>query len=406
MRLGRLAHRSNTIMPGLLSRLGRCPSVGPAARLLGLVRGRIGHESFEVGPHTPGVITQSVFDKGRRARREVAESVVPGVERPSLGYDMPADVDGKIVMRCQHSVDSLVLLAVIRRNGSTSADLVNQVPPSLHLWGGQEVVHSQVRVLSSIPTIEHGVCKGEPDSDRGDDQGEERGVTVNPVPKHSGLRLCAWTVTDPAERYRSQSRRDLSLVSTARPVPIRPAVVARLTADPAATLLECPRTGRLLSRLLSPTTGRPLNTRRRNDLHCSKIAPMSSDSGYSVVGRFDPADSNDPDGDHATLAALAAHGNDLSLATHFIHFLAFSDEQKARAAGKALAEQLGYRVRGFGPGVDALGWSVHAETDCVPTIENVRRMRQVMETAAERYGGEYEGWEAAVQRAPDHAMDP
>jgi hypothetical protein len=33
----------------------------------------------------------------------------------------------------------------------------------------------------------------------------------------------------------------------------------------------------------------------------------------------------------------------------------------------------------------------------VPVIENVRRMRQVMLTAGVRYGGDYDGWEAAVQ---------
>jgi hypothetical protein len=126
---------------------------------------------------------------------------------------------------------------------------------------------------------------------------------------------------------------------------------------------------------------------------------MSSDYEFTVVDRFDPADRDDPDGDLATLAALAAQGSDLSAATHFIHYLAFSDEQQARAAGKTLAEQLGYRVRGFGPGPDSPRLSVHAETDRVPTIENVRRMRQVMLTAAERFGGEYEGWEAAVQPA-------
>ena len=124
---------------------------------------------------------------------------------------------------------------------------------------------------------------------------------------------------------------------------------------------------------------------------------MSSDHEFTVVGRFDPSDPEDPDGDLATLAALTAQGSDLSAATHIIHYLAFSDEQQARAAGQALAEQLGYRVRGFAPSSDSPRWSVHAETDRVPTIENIRRMRQVMLTAAERFDGAYEGWEAAVQ---------
>jgi Regulator of ribonuclease activity B len=106
---------------------------------------------------------------------------------------------------------------------------------------------------------------------------------------------------------------------------------------------------------------------------------MSSDHEFSVVGRFDPSDPDDPDGDFATLAALAAQGSDLSAPTHFIHYIAFSDEQLARAAGKALAEQLGYRVRGFAPDSDSPRWSIHAETNRIPTIENVRRMRSVMQ---------------------------
>jgi hypothetical protein len=124
---------------------------------------------------------------------------------------------------------------------------------------------------------------------------------------------------------------------------------------------------------------------------------MSGDNEYTVLGRFDPEAQDDPDGDVSTLAALAAQGSDLSKPTHFIHYLTFSDEAQARAAGKALAEQLGYRVRGFGPDGEVHHWSLWVEIDREPTIDNVRRMRQVMETAATRYDGAYDGWEAAVQ---------
>jgi hypothetical protein len=122
---------------------------------------------------------------------------------------------------------------------------------------------------------------------------------------------------------------------------------------------------------------------------------MSSDHEYTVLGRLDPNDPDDPDGDALTLAALASRGSSMSKPTHFIHYLRFTEEGQAREAAKALAEHLGYRTRtrSFAP----LYWKVWAETEREPSIENVRRMRQVMLTAAERYGGDYDGWEAAVQ---------
>jgi Regulator of ribonuclease activity B len=127
------------------------------------------------------------------------------------------------------------------------------------------------------------------------------------------------------------------------------------------------------------------------------VRRMSSDSEYTVLGRFDPNDPDDPDGDTATLAALAASGSDMSKPTHFIHYLSFTEQEHAQEAAKALNEHLGYRTRGFGPDTEVPHWSVWAEIEREPTIENVRRMRQVMLTAAERYDGEYDGWEAEVQ---------
>jgi Regulator of ribonuclease activity B len=122
------------------------------------------------------------------------------------------------------------------------------------------------------------------------------------------------------------------------------------------------------------------------------------DSEFTVVGRFDPSDPGDPDGDAATLSALAASGSDLSRPTTFIHYLSFLAEENATAAGRALAEELGYRVQGFAPEANIPDWGVQAEVEREPTLENVRRMRQVMAVAAERFHGDYDGWEAAIQR--------
>jgi hypothetical protein len=124
---------------------------------------------------------------------------------------------------------------------------------------------------------------------------------------------------------------------------------------------------------------------------------VSSDHEYTVLGRFDPSDPGDPYRDAATLATLTARGSSPSEPTHFIHHLRFTEEQQARDAALALTEHLGYRTRGFAPDATVHQWRVWAETDREPTIENVRRMRQVMLTAAERYDGDYDGWEAEVQ---------
>jgi hypothetical protein len=124
---------------------------------------------------------------------------------------------------------------------------------------------------------------------------------------------------------------------------------------------------------------------------------VNSGYEYRELGRFDPEDTDDPGGDAATLTALAAHGSDLSRPTNFIHYLTFSEEAQAVAAGRALAEELGYRVRGFAPDAEVPHWSIQAEIEREPTIQNVHRMRQVMVVAAERYNGEYDGWEAAIQ---------
>jgi Regulator of ribonuclease activity B len=122
------------------------------------------------------------------------------------------------------------------------------------------------------------------------------------------------------------------------------------------------------------------------------------DDQYRILQSFDPDDPNDPNGDRLTLASLASAGSDLTKPTQFIHFLTFNDEEHSDAAGRALAGDLGYGVIKVPPHSNGQLWSLHATVARIPTLENVSRMRRVMEAAAERYGGQYEGWEAAIQR--------
>jgi hypothetical protein len=117
---------------------------------------------------------------------------------------------------------------------------------------------------------------------------------------------------------------------------------------------------------------------------------------FEVVGRFTPGDPADPDGDRATLRALEEGGGDLSKPTEFIHYLYFPDRERALEAARLIHEELGYTARGRSPEDPSEQWLVLAEREQVPTLENVERMRQALTTAAERFGGEYDGWEAAV----------
>ena len=120
-------------------------------------------------------------------------------------------------------------------------------------------------------------------------------------------------------------------------------------------------------------------------------------SDFQELDRFTPGDPADPNGDRATLRQLEEAGADLAKSTHFIHYLVFPDEQRARAGGQLIAETLGYEVRGSAPEKPKGEWLVMAEREQVPTLENIERMRQALTAVAEQHAGEYDGWEAAVE---------
>jgi hypothetical protein len=116
-------------------------------------------------------------------------------------------------------------------------------------------------------------------------------------------------------------------------------------------------------------------------------------SDFTELDRF-PGDDDPEAGDLAVLAQLQQAGADLSKETEFAHYLYFDDEQHARAAAEQLAE-IGYNATGRQSDEAFL---VLAERVEVPSMENVRRMRQFMQTLAAHFDGEYDGWEAAVTK--------
>jgi len=112
------------------------------------------------------------------------------------------------------------------------------------------------------------------------------------------------------------------------------------------------------------------------------------------------------EGDRRVLAALALHGSNLAKAAHTIHFLYFKSMDAAKSAAGEL-QAAGYhnlRVhraptkslwkRWFGP----REYSCIAEAHAVPSEEGVFATTDRMNALAQKFGGDYDGWEASVEK--------
>lgn len=112
------------------------------------------------------------------------------------------------------------------------------------------------------------------------------------------------------------------------------------------------------------------------------------------------------DEDRKLLKSLAAHGSDLTKPAHIIHFLYFNSPDAARAAASELAA-LGYQNIRARPAPGTSWWrrllgprqySCVAEIRAVPSESDVFETTDQMESLAARLGGEYDGWEASVEK--------
>jgi hypothetical protein len=84
-------------------------------------------------------------------------------------------------------------------------------------------------------------------------------------------------------------------------------------------------------------------------------------------------------------------------AVHVVqHYLYFPLEQGARQVGNILRER-GFLVEER-LGADGINWLVLAKDRMVPTEAGIGEMRALLEEIAEKNGGEYDGWEAEVQK--------
>jgi hypothetical protein len=111
------------------------------------------------------------------------------------------------------------------------------------------------------------------------------------------------------------------------------------------------------------------------------------------------------EGDRRVLAALASHGSNLAKPAHTIHFLYFKSMDSANAAAGELrqaglqnlqvrrAPATSFWGRLFGP----REYCCTAETHAVPSEGSVFATTDQMNALAEKFGGDYDGWEASVE---------
>ncbi len=112
-----------------------------------------------------------------------------------------------------------------------------------------------------------------------------------------------------------------------------------------------------------------------------------------------------PDQYEGVLDHMAANGANLSKPAHVLFYLYFSNPNEAKAAAAQL-ETEGYKAeshlappaslwkRLFGP----KSFSCIAQTRMVPSHANLSGAIDRMEIIATKHGGEYDGWEASVER--------
>ena len=130
----------------------------------------------------------------------------------------------------------------------------------------------------------------------------------------------------------------------------------------------------------------------------------SNHPGMTVLKRLpaqsDPADAFD---DQAVLAQMKAGGDNLSKATDIVFFLYIPSGTDALASAAAL-RKVGFESAIHAPlgkvsdGTTEDRWSVVSHLTAVPTLKTIHHAAAIMTALARRYHGDYDGWEAEVEK--------
>ena len=100
--------------------------------------------------------------------------------------------------------------------------------------------------------------------------------------------------------------------------------------------------------------------------------------------------------DAQTLVQMAKAGADLSKPTEVINYLYLPVQASAEAAGNEL-RSAGFDVT-VRPAAKGSDWLALAKIQLVPNQPNIKLLRDRFEELAVRFGGEFDGWEAAITK--------
>jgi len=115
--------------------------------------------------------------------------------------------------------------------------------------------------------------------------------------------------------------------------------------------------------------------------------------GYKVLDKFNSSDPHE--GDQKVLAQMLGYGADLTRERHVVHYLYFPDNI-TRAAAQDKLDKEGYETR---HGIDSGGVrpkSLIAERTGIVNDDVLDKERELLTNIAEADGGDYDGWEAAL----------
>jgi Regulator of ribonuclease activity B len=103
------------------------------------------------------------------------------------------------------------------------------------------------------------------------------------------------------------------------------------------------------------------------------------------------------EGDRKVLAQMLQHKADLTRPRHAVFYLYFPNAESAWAASECLS-QMDYDARTAAKStVESENcWPVIAEKVCIVNAETMATERKVLNEVAKEFGGDFDGWEAAL----------